>query len=204
MERRRAAQRQLEQAVGRIPRRFLDRTFAGYQTETPEQRRALEVCQEYAEGFDRVRLKGSWLLLVGGPGTGKTHLACAILASVIRAGHTGLFMAVSSALRTIRDAYSPRAQRSETEAIALLTTPDLLVLDEVGVAIGSEDTRRAMLFEVLNTRYAEVRPTILIGNLTAAEMEAYLGERIMDRLLELGSATVPFTWPSYRREKHDV
>ena len=87
----------------------------------------------------------------------------------------------------MRDAFSPRGQRSETEALALLTAVDLLVLDEVGVAIGNAVTRRAMLFDVLNARYGEMHPTILIGNLTAAEMEAYLGERIMDRLLELGS-----------------
>ncbi len=197
---------QLERAVGRcgIPRRFLDRTFAGYAAGTPGQRQALAVCRAYAERFDEVRGRGNCLLLVGGPGTGKTHLACAILSEVIRAGHTGLFMSVSAALRMIREAYSPRAQRSESESFALLTTPDLLVLDEVGVAIGNESKRRSMLFDVLNTRYAEMRPSILIGNLTATEMAAYLGERITDRLLELGSATVPFTWPSHRLAKCDV
>ncbi len=206
VDRRRAAQTQLERAVGRcgIPRRFMDRTFAGYQAQTLAQRQALAVCRDYAERFDAVRDRGSCLLLVGGPGTGKTHLACAILAEVIRAGNTGLFISVSAALRLIRDADSPRAQRSESEAFALLTAPDLLVLDEVGVAIGNEAKRRTMLFDVLDTRYAEMRPSILIGNLTATEMEAYLGERTLARLMELSSATVPFTWPSHRRAQQDV
>ena len=205
-DRRRTAQTQLERAVGRcgIPRRFLDKTFDGYAVATPAQRQALEVCRGFAERFHAVRGRGGCLLLVGGPGTGKTHLACAILAEVIRAGYTGLFLSVSAALRLIRDTYSPRAQRSESEAFALLTAPDLLVLDEVGLAIGNEAKRRAMLFDVLDTRYAEMRPTVLIGNLSVREMEAYLGERIMDRLLELGSATVLFTWPSHRRGEQNV
>jgi DNA replication protein DnaC len=70
---------------------------------------------------------------------------------------------------------------------------------QVGVAIGTDTKRRAMLFDVVNTRYREMRPTILIGDLTAAEMETYLGEFIMDRLLETGSPIVFFTWPSDRR-----
>ena len=56
-----------------------------------------------------------------------------------------------------------------------------------------------MLFDVLNDRYGEMRPTILLGNLTTTELETYLGERILDRLRELGSVTVPFAWPSHRR-----
>jgi DNA replication protein DnaC len=198
---RRAAQAELERAVGRsgVPRRFLDRTFENYLAATPGQRQALAVCCAYADGFEQTRRRGGGLLLLGGPGTGKTHLACAILARVIHAGHTGLFLSVSAALRILRDAFSPRGQRSESEALALLTAVDLLVLDEVGVAIGNAATRRAMLFDVLNERYGEMRPTILIGNLTAAELEAYLGERILERLMDLGSIMVPFTWPSYRR-----
>ena len=206
-ERRRAAQQQLERDVGRcgIPKRFLDRTFAGFEAVTAEQRQALAACRAYAEDFEQVRQRGTCLLLAGGPGTGKTHLACAILADVIRAGHTGLFMSVSAALRMIRDAYSPRAQRSESEAFAPAhRTRTCWSSTRWAWRSATRTTRRAMLFDVLDTRYAEMRPTILIGNLTAAEMEAYLGERIMDRLLELGSATVPFTWPSHRRGKRDV
>ena len=68
--------------------------------------------QRYAGHFSTRLSDGSSLILTGRPGTGKTHLACAILASVIAKGYAGLFITVSEALRLIRDAYSPRAQRS--------------------------------------------------------------------------------------------
>ena len=199
-ERRATRQAAVERAIGRagIPRRFRSHSFGDYRADSVEQLRALTLAQDYAANFAAVREKGNCLLLVGGPGTGKTHLACAILSRIIRDGYSGLFLTISEGLRLIRSTYSPGAERTEIQVFEMLTSPDLLVLDEVGVAIGNETTRRAMLFDVLNARYGELRPTILIGNLTAAKMEAYLGERIIDRLLELGSATVPFTWPSHR------
>ena len=200
-ERRATRQAAVERAIGRagIPRRFRSHSFGDYRADSVEQLRALTLAQDYAANFAAVREKGNCLLLVGGPGTGKTHLACAILSRAIGDGYSGLFLTVSEGLRLIRSTYSAGANRTEMQVFEMLTNPDLLVLDEVGVAIGNETTRRAMLFDVLNARYGEMRPTILIGNLTASEMEAYLGERIMDRLQELGSATVPFTWPSHRR-----
>jgi DNA replication protein DnaC len=196
-----ASQGRLEQAIGRsgIPRRFAGLGFAAYHAEGTEQRRAVAICRAYAGRFAETRAAGRSLLLTGNPGTGKTHLACAILAEILRGGHTGLFVTVSEALRLIRDAYSPRSIRTESEAFALLTGPDLLVLDEVGIAIGDATKRKAMLFDLLNSRYGDQRPTVLISNLDEAGIGEYLGERIMDRILEHGSALVPFTWGSYRR-----
>jgi DNA replication protein DnaC len=200
-ERRAARQAAMESAIGRagIPRRFRQHSFDDYVANGEAQLRALTLSREYAANFAAIRERGNCLLLVGGPGTGKTHLACAILGQVITAGHSGLFLTVSEGLRLIRSTYSPGASQNEAQVFETLTSPDLLVLDEVGVAIGNDAKRRAMLFDVLNARYGEMRPTILIGNLTAAEMEQYLGERIMERLMDLGSIMVPFTWSSYRR-----
>lgn len=203
-EREHMRQHRLEAAIGRagIPRRFAGKDFAGYRAETPEQRHALATCRQFAGEFPRVLEAGYSLVLAGRPGTGKTHLACAVLAAVIRAGHTGLFLTISEALRAIRATYSPRAELTESEIIAMLIDPDLLVLDEVGVAIGDPNKRQALLFDLVNGRYAAQRPTVLIGNLDVDGMADYLGERIMDRILESGSALVPFTWPSYRTRTH--
>jgi DNA replication protein DnaC len=200
-ERQGARQTHLEQSVGRcgVPPRFLGKTFDTFRAEGEAQIRAVNLCRRYTEDFPRVRRQGHCLLLVGAPGTGKTHLACAVLQQVIRQGYTGLFTGMAEALRMIRSTYSAGARLTEIEAFALYTRPDLLVVDEVGVAIGDDDKRRAMLFDLLNARYGEVKPTVLIGNLTVEELERYLGERVMDRLLEAGSLLVPFTWASYRR-----
>ncbi|EIC23943.1 ATP-binding protein [Thiorhodovibrio frisius] len=200
-EREAAAQERLERAVGRcgIPERFRGKSFEQFQAVTPKQQRILRACRTYAERVAADRSQGANLLLLGGPGTGKTHLSCAILAHAIRAGRTGLFISVAAALRLVRESFGPHSQRTESEALALLIQPDVLVLDEAGTGIGKDEKRQAMLFDILDSRYAAMRSTILIGNLTAEEMQAYLGERVMDRFHEDHSAVLSFRWPSHRR-----
>lgn len=198
-----ARQARIEKAIGKagIPERFRNRDFDGYQATMPKQEHALRVVQEYARRFSDIRKSGTNLILVGSPGTGKSHLAAAALRELIAAGYTGLFIAMSEALRRIRGTYAPRATQTETEVYEALIGPDLLALDEVGVAIGDEEKRRTMMFDIINGRYAAMRPTIIMANMEATELEAYLGERAMDRLMEGGGAIVPFMWESYRRRR---
>ena len=47
--------------------------------------------------------------------------------------------------------------------VAGFIRPDLLILDEVGVQFGSE-TEKMILFEIINGRYEQLKPTIVISN----------------------------------------
>lgn len=62
-----------------------------------------------------------------------------------------------------------------------------------------EQDPRGVLFEVLDTRYAQQRATILIGDLPVPRLEQTLGPRIIERLHEAGTRQVAFTWPIHRR-----
>ena len=187
-----------------IPARFASRTFGGYVATAQGQKIALGACKAFAAAWpDRMR-DGSSLVLTGGPGTGKTHLACAV-ANAVMESHLAVvsFGTVATMLRHIKDTYRKDSTRSEQDAIDDLVQPDLLVLDEVGVQVGSEH-EKLLMFEVLNARYQECRPTILISNLTGDELEAFLGQRVMDRYRECG-AVLAFDWESHRghRPQHD-
>jgi DNA replication protein DnaC len=104
---------------------------------------------------------------------------------------------VARAVRLVKDSWSKDSDRSESEAIELLTAPDLLILDEVGIQSGS-DFEKNLIFDVLNERYARRRPVILLSNLEPKEISAFLGERVMDRLREDGATVHAFTWSSHR------
>jgi len=186
--------------IGRagIPDRFLDRSLKSFVASTHEQRVALDFAVSYAEQFEEVRRTGRSAIFIGMPGTGKTHLACGIGMHVIE--HFGadvLFITVQRAIRSVKDTWTKGAAQSESEAVATLVGPDLLVLDEVGVQNGT-DFERNTLFDVINERYERRKPTLYLSNLPKDELTTYLGARVMDRVREDGGLVVPFTWESHR------
>lgn len=180
-----------------IPPRFEGRSFDNYRATDENQSRSLNIAKTYAEQFeDRLR-HGGGLAFCGKPGTGKTHLACAIANAIIFTGRSAVFTTVIRAVRSVKDTYRRESTMTEQDAIDKLVVPDLLILDEVGVQFGSE-TEKMILSEILNTRYERFRPTILISNLTPDELGDYVGTRALDRTKEGGGAVLAFTWDSYR------
>lgn len=192
-----------ETKIGRagIPERFRDRDLSSYLAKTDGQQRALKFAQSYAKGFDKVARSGQSALFIGKPGTGKTHLAIGIALHVMREHkRNALFLTVMRAIRGIKETWRKDSEMSEADAIEDLVFPDLLILDEVGVQFGS-DAEKLLLFDVLNERYERRKPTLMLSNLTAQEVAAYLGERVMDRLREDGGEVVVFDWASHRGVK---
>ena len=181
-----------------IPERFLACSFGGYVVEHEQQQQALDAAVAYADDWSRVRAVGRGAIFLGNVGTGKTHLAVAIGKQVMRKhGASVLFISVQRAIRSIKDTWVKGSAVSETQAVGVLTFPDLLILDEVGVQHGSEYERQ-VLFDVLNERYETRKPTLFLSNKTIDEVRAVLGERVMDRLREDGATVVPFGWASSR------
>ncbi len=96
----------------------------------------------------------------------------------------------------VKSTYRKGSEIDETEAVDQFIAPDVLILDEIGVQIGSEH-EKMLLFDIINQRYEQCKSTILISNLDQSELTAYLGDRVMDRFRETG-AVVAFDWTSYR------
>lgn len=179
-----------------IPDRYRDRRFENYIAKTKGQQHALAVTQEYAENF--LTVNGRSLILSGLPGTGKTHLANAICLHIMEHHKSSaMFTTVMKAIRRIKDTWGKGSEESETQAIEAFVWPDLLVLDEIGVQFGSE-TEKMLLFDILNERYEQRKPTVLISNLPVKDVIGYLGERIFDRMKEDNGISITFTWPSHR------
>lgn len=182
-----------------IPPRFADRTLENYTAEKEGQKRALRIATRYVESFADPASIGMSMVLAGKPGTGKTHIACAVGQALIEQFRSVVFMTVLQAIRSVKETYRKDSEKTESEAIRNLLEPDLLILDEVGAQIGSEH-EKMLMFEIINERYQNCRSTILISNLTGDELTEFMGDRVMDRFRENG-AVVAFDWSSHRGQR---
>lgn len=181
-----------------IPKRFLGKTLKSYQVKFEEQKPIVNSAVNFAKEFQQSSHSGRCLIFIGNAGTGKTHIGCAIGLHVIKnCGGTARFTSVSEINRLVRESKSFNSEYTETEIIDAFGNYDLLIVDEVGIQSGTDAESRA-LFDVFNARYQNVKPTIVISNLTKDQLTVALGERIVDRLKEGGGEILSFNWQSYR------
>ncbi len=107
---------------------------------------------------------GKGLLLTGGPGLGKTHLAVSILRHAItERGATGFFWEHKELLERLRSIYDLRTAGAENNLLRSLITCDLLVLDDLGEITPSEWAWDTTAY-ILNARYNENRSTLITTN----------------------------------------
>lgn len=184
-----------------IPPRFEDSSLSGYHVEPGRdlQALALRICREYAERFDQIR--GFNLYMAGSVGTGKTHLATAIANHVMQHhGASVQYLKALSMFRRLKATFNPRSQETEDEVIRALAGLDLLIIDEIGLGHDS-NTEVMHLAEVIDERYLNLRPTIMIGNQRSPqEVKDAIGERVYDRMMERGKVLL-LNWDSYRQKQ---
>lgn len=192
-----AARQRIEAMIedAAVPARFIGRTFDNFNASTDTQRAALKTARDFAESFAGHRKRGTGLILSGLPGTGKSHLAAAVLQAIMPA-HCGLYTTCMNVIRMVRGTWRKDSDKSESQVLQMLGTVPLLVLDEIGVQYGT-DGEQTILFDVLDRRYRDMMPTILLTNQNLAGLKQFIGERSFDRIAET-NRWVSFEWASYR------
>jgi DNA replication protein DnaC len=178
-----------------IGERFRGLAFTDYRPVCAGAAKVLQACREFVADF-RVGC-GVNLVFVGSPGTGKNMLSAIIGQELMDRGFSFLHTTAVKVVRRFKDSWKTPGV-TEEEVLRYFVTPDLLVIDEVGVQFGSA-TEQLYLTEVINDRYESRRSTILLSNLTMKQIEETLGVRAVERFHEDSSRVLVFDWQSYRR-----
>ncbi|HET7437665.1 MAG TPA: ATP-binding protein [Thermoanaerobaculia bacterium] len=192
--------RQQRMVAAHIPKRYEHCTLQSFRDKSEP---ALRVAKQRVEAFidlwpNTDDQRG--LLLVGGCGTGKTHLAVATLSEIIRCNKPGrlLFSNFQDLIQEIQASFDPDSPVSKSDLLRPLLEADLLVLDELGSQKPTQFVQD-ILYYIINTRYNERLATIFTTNYFDTPADAKeesltlrIGTRLRSRLYEM-TTMVEFT-----------
>ena len=212
--------------TARIPKHYRHCDFESFEADLPHDdphaeawNRSLKKAKVIVEGFAREYPAGRehGLLLMGPCGVGKTHLAVAALAELMKRGHAVLYYDYRELLKTIQSSYNPVSQTSEMDVLEPVVGVEVLLLDDLGSAKPSAWALDTVGY-ILNSRYNENRVTLLTTNYLDRDPAApvrmpsgkalervedgladRIGQRIRSRLYEM-CRKIEISAPDYRRE----
>lgn len=145
---------------------------------------AANTCIEYVKQFKKDEpSKRHNLLIMGNPGTGKSHLSVAVARTLRECGFLVGFITTGKLLALIKDTYNKESDCTENDIFEDIKKFDLLVLDDLGAEQGNKDEfswSKAKLFEIVNSRLG--KPTIYTTNFNDSNIAEAVGERVASRI----------------------
>ncbi len=144
---------------------------------SPDRRKNLRDAFEAARRF-ATEPRG-WLLLRGGFGCGKTHLAAAIANDRLARGEPALLVVVPDLLDHLRATFAPTSRVTYDDRFEAIRSTPFLILDD----LGSQTTTawaQEKLFQLLNYRYNAQLPTVITTNQELDDIDARLRSRLAD------------------------
>lgn len=190
------AERQIERRIkeAKLPERKLLADF-DFDFQTGVDKR--QIMDLATLGFASRR---QWLIIAGNSGTGKSHIAKALLLNCCRNNFRCRYVTATAMLQEL---LSGLADNSLEQKLKFFLAPEILLIDEVGFdRLEQHDARIACLFhKVIDGRYCK-GSTIVTTNIDFKELGDYLGDPVItaatvDRMIH-HSVIISIIGPSWR------
>ncbi len=186
-------QKEIEKEIMRtIPKSFWKKTFENFESRSSASKRAFELAKKYTS-LEKWR-DGANLALLGGYGTGKTHLAGAIASQAIKQGNIVAFVTLTSV--AVMDFSEKRTYFEKMRDV------DLLILDDISQEVENKFILQEM-FNLINYRYEAQKGIVFTSNLKTADFKGVIGERLFDRVMERTVFVEIFDVKSIRLKKRE-
>jgi len=155
----------------------------------------------WADAFDKLAHKvsvcggaGIVIILCGARGTGKTRMAAELIYHAIREWR---FLCRYEVFQDYLDRLPrPNSPMGCSEHDETYLIPRLLVIDEIAKA-GDSAWAESRLFHLVNSRYNDLKHTVLITAAGPDQLNDILSPSVADRIHE-GGAVIHLDWPSFR------
>ena len=161
---------------------FRQKTLENYTTDkTPISKDMLQCGKLYLENYQT----GAWLVLLGEPGSGKSHISLAVGNELIKQGVPTLYFQHVEGMKELVNLI--REDKSVTDKINAMKQVDFLIWDDLFKPTGDKLPKPFQIetaFEVLNYRYLNLLPTAINSERTAKELleiDKAIGSRIIER-----------------------
>ena len=196
----------LARRVGDIPAGMLQRMtlenfdVRGGANASRAGKESLVLAWQAAKNYAADLAAGTWLLLTGPRGCGKTHLSIAIAGESLRQGRSVFRAFVPDLLDHLRATFNPDSPITYDELFEQVKTASLLILDDLG-AESSTPWAEEKLYQIVVYRYDNRLPTVI----TSVDSVEQLAEDLPDIGSRLLDGTMvnwhSITAPNYRNQR---
>ena len=174
----------------------------------PDFDKALARCRKYTQISSEALKNGYGLYLYGTSGAGKTHLTACMANELLNQHKQVLFTNFFEISNAIRKTFNTRA--TEEGLIDRIANVDFLFIDDLGtervVKDGEDLWMQEKIYEVINKRYNEKKPTIFTSNYSLQELvdDRGLMGKTVDRIVEMSTVILKLEGMSYRMKKRST
>ena len=159
--------------------------------------KAFEMCKDYCVKSADVLKKGYGIYLYGKSGSGKTHLTACICNELINQYRQCLFTNFFEISKLIRSTWG-RTNTDAESVIKQICEIDFLFIDDLGTEAlkrnGEDNWLQEQVFDIINKRYNNLKPTIFSSNHSLNELIEKRGmlAKTVDRIGEMSTVYIKF------------